>query len=94
MKELRNLYVVYDIRDDNTRNNLSDLLMEYGLHRIQYSVFSGIIPVKHKEEMIKRIREMEIGEKDKIHILDLCERCFRNVIIIGKKDASREHIVL
>jgi len=94
MKELRNLYVVYDIQDDNTRNVLASTLMEYGLHRVQYSVFSGIIPLKHKREMLKRITSIELGEEDKIHVLDLCEKCFRNIIIMGKREESREHVVL
>lgn len=94
MKELRNLYVVYDIQDDNTRMTLANILMEYGLHRVQYSVFSGIVPLKQKKEMLKRIESIEIGEEDKIHVLDLCGKCFRNVIIIGKKEESKEHVVL
>jgi len=94
MKKLRNLYVVYDIQEDSIRNALSSILMEYGLHRVQYSVFSGIIPIHHKKEMIKRIMKLELGEEDKIHLLDLCEKCFRNVIIIGKKTDSKEHVIL
>lgn len=94
MKNLRNLYVVYDIQDDNNRTTLSNILMEYGLHRVQYSVFSGIVTLKQKKEMLKRIGEIDIGEEDKIHVLDLCEKCFRNVIIIGKREESREHVVL
>jgi len=94
MKELRNLYVVYDIRDDSIRNALSSILMEYGLHRVQYSVFNGIIPIRYKKEMIKRIMDLQLGEEDKIHVLDLCEKCYRNVMVIGKDTESREHVIL
>ena len=94
MKQERHLYIVYDIKDDTVRNHLSRRLAYYGLRRVQYSVFNGIVPLRDKEELIKEINEMELGEEDKIHVLDLCEGCRRVVIVIGKMPEVREHIVV
>ncbi len=94
MKQERHLYIVYDIKDDSARNHLSRRLAYYGLRRVQYSVFNGIVLLKDKEELIKEINEMELGEEDKIHVLDLCEGCRREVILIGKMPEVREHIVV
>lgn len=94
MKDMRNIYVVYDIRDDDLRNVLSNILMQYGLHRVQYSVFNGVLTLAEKEEMVKSLMGLEFGSEDKVHIIDMCRRCFRNVILIGEKERSSEHLVL
>jgi len=94
MKQERHLYIVYDIKEDSTRNHLSRRLAYYGLRRVQYSVFNGIVTIKDKEALVKEINELELGEEDKIHVIDLCEACRREVIIIGKMPEVREHIVI
>jgi len=94
MKQERHLYIVYDIEEDSTRSHLSKRLAYYGLRRVQYSVFNGIVTLKDKNELLKEINEMELGEEDKIHVIDLCEACRREVIIIGKMPQVREHIVV
>ncbi|MEM3383579.1 MAG: CRISPR-associated endonuclease Cas2 [Nitrososphaerales archaeon] len=35
--------VIYDISDDKDRYKVAELLMNYGLERIQYSGFKGIL---------------------------------------------------
>jgi len=94
MKQERHLYIVYDIKDDSTRGHLSRRLAYYGLRRVQYSVFNGIVTLKDKNELLKEIKEMELGDEDKIHVIDLCEACRREVVIIGKMPDVKEHIVL
>lgn len=94
MKEYRNLYIAYDIQDDNIRNLLANILLCYGLHRVQYSVFEGVISLKDKKDMIRDIERLGIGNEDKIHIIDLCENCLRNIITIGKESESKEHLIL
>jgi len=61
---------------------------------VQYNVFNGIVTIKDKEALVKEINELELGEEDKIHVIDLCEPCRREVIIIGKMPEVREHIVI
>lgn len=93
MKDMRCVYVVYDIQDDCLRNTLANLLLFYGLHRVQYSVFNGLIPINDKNNLLTEINSLELGKEDKIHIFDLCKNCMRNAIIIGKIDEVKEHII-
>ena len=94
MKQERHLYIVYDIKEDSARGHLSRRLAYYGLRRVQYSVFNGVVPLKDKGALIKEINEMELGEEDKIHVVDLCEACRRKVVIIGEMLDVKEHIVV
>lgn len=94
MKQERHLYVVYDIKEDATRSRLAKRLAYYGLRRVQYSVFNGIVTLKDKNELLKEINDMGQGEEDKIHVIDLCEACRREVLIIGRMPEVREHIIL
>ncbi len=94
MKQERHLYVVYDIKDDSARSHLSRRLAYYGLRRVQYSVFNGIVTLKDKNELLKEINEMELGGEDKIHVIDLCEACRREVVIIGEMPDVKEHVVV
>jgi CRISPR-associated protein Cas2 len=94
MKQDRHLYVVYDIKDDPARNYLSRRLAYYGLRRVQYSVFNGLVPLSEKMALLEEIKKMELGEEDKIHVLDLCETCRREAILIGQMPVVEEHIIL
>ncbi|MBT9138189.1 MAG: CRISPR-associated endoribonuclease Cas2 [Syntrophomonadaceae bacterium] len=94
MKQKRHLYVVYDIKDDKERGNLARRLQYYGLHRVQYSVFDGIVMLEDKKALVDNIKELSIGAEDKIHVLDLCEKCQRDAIIIGKQPGNREHLII
>jgi CRISPR-associated protein Cas2 len=47
--------VVYDITDDNKRNKVADVCVDYGLDRIQYSAFLGDLTPTHQEELMLKI---------------------------------------
>ncbi|HEC88436.1 MAG TPA: CRISPR-associated endonuclease Cas2 [Thermoplasmata archaeon] len=93
MKNMRCIYVVYDIQDDGLRSNLANILLFYGLHRVQYSVFNGLISMEDKYNLLREINSLSIGKEDKIHIFDLCKNCMSNAIMIGKIDEGKEHII-
>ncbi|RLG24654.1 CRISPR-associated endonuclease Cas2 [Methanosarcinales archaeon] len=94
MKPGRHLYIVYEIKDNSTWNRLSRRLAYYGLRKVQQSVFNRIVILKDKEALIEEINGMDLGEEEKIHVIDLCERCRSEVIIIGKMPEARGHIVI
>ena len=88
------VYIVYDIKDDTTRTYLIRQLIYFGLHRIQYSVFNGLISLEDKKQLLDEINNIEIGAEDKICVIELCDRCKKNVIEIGKKTEVKEHVIL
>ncbi|HID24987.1 MAG TPA: hypothetical protein EYP23_00765 [Thermoplasmata archaeon] len=53
-----------------------------GIQGFIYDIFS---PDEAQEEMLRRLMDLEFGSEDKVHIIDTCEKCSRNVILIGKK---------
>ena len=94
MKDYRFIHVSYDISDDSLRNEVAELLLFYGLHRIQYSVFQGSIHIYDKRELVERLKDLDLSSDDSIQILDLCERCVREVLVIGKAVEEKEHMIL
>ncbi|RLF40312.1 MAG: CRISPR-associated endonuclease Cas2 [Thermoplasmata archaeon] len=94
MKDYRFIHVSYDISDDSLRNEVAELLLFYGLHRIQYSVFQGSIHIYDKRELIERLKDLGLSSDDSIQIVDLCERCREDIIVIGRSVEEYEHMVL
>jgi CRISPR-associated protein Cas2 len=65
--------LVYDIENDRIRNRISDICLDYGLERIQYSAFFGKLNRNRRQELALRIQD-EIGpERARIRIFPLCE---------------------
>lgn len=94
MKEFKIFQVTYDIKDDTIRLKLAGILNYYGLHRIQYSVFQGLIKNSDIIPFIREIEDLPISCMDSIQILVLCTRCSNNAIIFGKDNFNSEHLIL
>ena len=74
--------VTYDIPDDKLRKKIADKLLDYGLFRIQYSVFQGRLSRNMIEMLEIEIGEL-LGKKDgDIRIFTVCERCLDKTIQI------------
>ncbi|MBI3592741.1 MAG: CRISPR-associated endonuclease Cas2 [Nitrospirae bacterium] len=72
--EEHTVYIFYDIEDDGIRNKIAEKCKDYGLERIQFSGFSGILNRNKREELFLRLISL-IGDKSgKILMLPLCER--------------------
>jgi CRISPR-associated protein Cas2 len=48
--------VVYDLSNDKDRRKTSELCLDYGLDRQQFSVFSGVLKPIHIRELGKKLR--------------------------------------
>lgn len=94
MKRNRNLYVVYDIGENEKRSTLARRLKYYGLHRVQYSTFSGNVELTDKEALLIEIEEIVLDKGDKIHVIDLCDKCLRDAILVGKDPNAKGHLVV
>jgi len=54
------LVLLYDIESDRARNRVSEICLDYGLERIQFSAFFGRLSANLREELALRIlREVE-----------------------------------
>jgi CRISPR-associated protein Cas2 len=50
------ILVTYDISDDKARKRISEICLDYGLDRTQYSVFTGQLKPVHIRGLGKSIR--------------------------------------
>jgi len=76
------ILVVYDISDDSTRTKVADICGDYGLDRIQYSVFQGELQRVHQEELMDRIQKRLSKRPGKISLYQVCARDWDNRIEI------------
>lgn len=51
--------VIYDIEDDWARLRVSEACKDFGLERIQYSCFQGLLSRNKREELYERIRGIQ-----------------------------------
>ncbi len=70
--------LIYDIVHDGTRQKIADLCLDYGLDRIQYSAFEGVLKRTHQEELMMKIRK-KLGKRTcDIRLIPICDKDWRN----------------
>lgn len=76
-------WVVYDISDDKTRTKVSDRCLDFGLQRVQKSVFLGEVDSNRVEEIELFSRELLDLETDSVYIFPMCRDDFDKVRLVG-----------
>ena len=65
--------LIYDIEDDAIRTRTSEICLNYGLERIQFSAFFGKLNRNRRQELALRI-ELEVeGESARVRIYPIGE---------------------
>jgi len=64
-----------------------------GCERVQYSVFMERVAAKDKTLILNEIEEI-VGEGDKVHIIDLCATCRKNLETIGDVPIVPQHLII
>lgn len=67
-------FVVYDIESDRIRSRVADVCKDYGLTRIQYSAFSGLLDSSRRQEMFLKLSDTLGRRPGKIIVLPICEK--------------------
>jgi CRISPR-associated protein Cas2 len=80
MEELKTL-VIYDIEDDRIRLRISEACLDYGLTRIQYSAFLGILNRNKREELFLRLTAILDSNAGKIMLQPICHKDVQQVLI-------------
>jgi CRISPR-associated protein Cas2 len=70
---MQRLILVYDIVDDKARTKIADACLDYGLDRVQYSVFTGKLSRNHQEELMLRIDELLLETCANVKLIPICE---------------------
>ena len=77
-------WVVYDISKDRTRTKIAKRCLDFGLYRVQKSVFLGDLAPNRVEEILLFSRELLDLEKDAVYIFPMCREDFEKVRIVGQ----------
>lgn len=62
------LMVIYDIRSDRVRRRVADACLDFGLERLQYSVFVGRIDPSWRPELQRRLESIAADAAGRIDI--------------------------
>jgi CRISPR-associated protein Cas2 len=71
---------MYDIESDKVRYRVSEVCLDFGLERIQYSVFRGKLNRNKREELLLRLTEELGNAAGKILIQPMCEDDFKSAL--------------
>jgi len=91
------IVVAYDISDDGQRKKAADACLDFGLMRIQNSVFSGPISWNRAEAIGLKINEICSGETDRVALMHLCKECGEKTIVLKKQrkpDVRQENYII
>lgn len=78
-------WVVYDIAKDRTRTKIAERCLDFGLYRVQKSVYLGDLPPNRVEEVVQFSRELLDPEADAVFVFPMCREDFDRVRIVGQE---------
>ena len=78
------VWVVYDIVDTKIRNKISKECKNYGLYRVQKSVFLGTLNKNEIDELSILCEDTIDDEADSVYIFPMCEDDFKKVKLLGQ----------
>ena len=77
-------WVVYDIRADQRRNKVAKVCKQYGLLRVQKSVFLGRLERNRFDELAERCLDLIDEDTDSVYLFPFCQEDFRQVKVLGQ----------
>lgn len=66
------LVLIYDIENDRLRTRASDICLDYGLERIQFSAFFGKLNRNRRQELALKLQNQMGNEAARIRIIPIC----------------------
>ncbi|MGC8793653.1 MAG: CRISPR-associated endonuclease Cas2, partial [Bryobacteraceae bacterium] len=67
------LVLIYDVEDDRLRTRISEICLDYGLERIQFSAFFGRLNRNRRQELALRLARETGQASARIRIYPICE---------------------
>ncbi|MHA1375517.1 MAG: CRISPR-associated endonuclease Cas2 [Promethearchaeota archaeon] len=79
--------VIYDIPVDfdKIRTKISDILLNYCMLRLNYSVFFGELSTNHAEEIALKLEKVMKKVPGDVRIIPICNSCCRKAIVVKSK---------
>lgn len=83
-----NIWIIYDIESsvpgNRRRRKIIKEIEQFGLYRVQKSVFFGNIERNRFDELVLFSEELIDQEKDSVYLFPMCNEDFNSVRIIGQ----------
>jgi CRISPR-associated protein Cas2 len=77
-------WVVYDITKNRTRTKIAKRCLDFGLYRVQKSVFLGDLDPNRVDEIVLFSKELMELETDSVYVFPMCRDDFDKVRILGQ----------
>jgi len=77
-------WVLYDISDDDAREQIAKRCLQAGLTRVQQSVFFGAIEPTRLDELEMVLAPIMNPETDSIYLAPYCRKDFRRLRMLGR----------
>ncbi|KAF5423003.1 MAG: CRISPR-associated protein Cas2 [Candidatus Methanomarinus sp.] len=90
------VWVIYDIVNDKVRKKVSDSCKDYGLYRVQKSVFLGDLNSNQRDSLALECEELVDIDTDSVYIFPMDDKSFKQVKLIGQafdKDLVSDEVV-
>jgi len=78
------LWVIYDIVDDKVRSKVASACLDYGLYRVQKSVFLGELDASERDSLALKCEELIDAEVDSVYVFPMDEKSFKKIKLIGQ----------
>ncbi len=84
------MVLIYDIENDRLRTRASEICLNYGLERIQYSAFFGKLNRNRRQELALRLSSEMGRESARIRIIPVCEDDLKDMWMLDqyRRDAD------
>jgi CRISPR-associated protein Cas2 len=76
-------WVIYDISEDKTRNQVARRCLDFGLYRVQKSVFLGEVAANRVEEILQFSLALLNVQTDSVYVFPMCRDDFDKVRVAG-----------
>jgi CRISPR-associated protein Cas2 len=76
------LVLIYDIENDRLRTRVSEICLDYGLERIQFSAFFGKLNRNRRQELALRVQSELGGEAGRVRIIPVCEQDLKDMWVL------------
>lgn len=84
------LVLIYDIENDRLRTRASEVCLDYGLERIQFSAFFGKLNRNRRQELALKLQRELGNESGRIRIIPVCEQDLKDMWVLDqyRRDAD------
>ncbi|MGR3319524.1 MAG: CRISPR-associated endonuclease Cas2 [Candidatus Anammoxibacter sp.] len=89
-------WIIYDIVDNKNRSKVAKTCKQYGLYRVQKSVFLGALNNNEIDEISLKCEELIDEKKDSLYIFPFCDDDFKKIKLLGQafdKDLVSDEIL-